>query len=52
MSVGNQCGLDPTADPVMVQHIMFFKNMAIVGGLFMLSAFGAGGWSVDAKRRA
>lgn len=40
------------ADQVMDQHIMFFKNLAIAGGLFMLSAFGAGAWSVDAKRGA
>jgi putative oxidoreductase len=30
--------------------MMFFKNVAIAGGLFMLTAFGAGAWSVDAKR--
>jgi putative oxidoreductase len=40
------------ADQVMVQQIMFFKNVAIAGGLFMLTAFGAGAWSVDAKRGA
>ena len=32
------------------QSLMFFKNMAIVGGLFAFAAFGGGGWSVDAKR--
>ena len=37
-------------DQSMVQHIMFFKNMAIAGGLLMLSAFGAGAWSIDARR--
>lgn len=40
------------ADQVMVQQIMFFKNVAIAGGLLMLTAFGAGAWSVDAKRGA
>lgn len=38
------------AEQVMVQQIMFFKNVAIAGGFFMLTAFGAGAWSVDAKR--
>jgi putative oxidoreductase len=38
------------ADQVMDQHIMFFKNLAIAGGLFMLTAFGAGAWSVDTRR--
>lgn len=37
-------------DHVMVQQIMFFKNVAIAGGLLMLSAFGAGLWSLDARR--
>ncbi|MEI6732629.1 MAG: DoxX family protein [Comamonadaceae bacterium] len=39
-------------DQAMVQQIMFFKNLAIAGGLLMLSAFGAGSWSLDAKRQA
>jgi putative oxidoreductase len=38
------------ADQVMVQQIMFFKNVAIAGGFLMLTAFGPGAWSVDAKR--
>ena len=33
------------------QSMMFFKNMAIVGGLFAFAAFGGGGWSVDGTRR-
>lgn len=33
------------------QSMMFFKNMAIVGGLFAFAAFGGGDWSVDGKRR-
>jgi putative oxidoreductase len=37
------------ADKVMVQQLMFFKNIAIVGGLLALVAFGAGKWSLDAR---
>jgi putative oxidoreductase len=36
-------------DQAMLQHIMFFKNMAITGGLLMMVAFGPGRWSFDAK---
>lgn len=36
-------------DQATVQHIMFFKNMAIAGGLIVLMAFGPGGWSLDSK---
>ncbi len=39
------------ADQVGIQHIQFFKNLALAGGLLMLSAFGAGSWSVDAQNR-
>lgn len=39
------------ADQVMVQQLMFFKNIAVVGGLLVLAAHGAGAWSVDAKRQ-
>lgn len=39
------------AEMQMVQQLMFFKNIAVVGGLLVLVAFGAGGWSVDAKRQ-
>jgi putative oxidoreductase len=30
---------------------MFFKNLAITGGLLAFAAFGAGAWSVDGTRR-
>ncbi len=36
----------------MVQQLMFFKNIAVVGGLLTLAAWGAGAWSVDARRGA
>ena len=40
------------AAQVMQQKQAFFKNFAIVGGLLVLAAFGAGAWSLDGKRRA
>ena len=38
------------ADQVMMQKLQFFKNLAIVGGLFGFAAFGGGRFSLDAKR--
>ena len=38
------------AEQAMMQQLMFFKNIAVVGGLLILAAHGAGAWSVDAKR--
>ena len=38
------------ADKQMLQQLMFFKNMAIIGGLLTIAAWGAGAWSVDARR--
>ena len=38
------------ADQAFVTQLLFFKNMAIVGGLLALVANGAGAWSVDARR--
>ena len=40
------------AEMQMVQQLMFFKNIAVVGGLLVLAAYGAGAWSLDAKRQA
>ena len=37
------------ADQQFVQQLMFFKNIAVVGGLLVLAAWGAGAWSVDAR---
>ena len=37
------------AEMVMSQQQAFFKNIAIVGGLLCIAAFGAGAWSLDAK---
>ena len=32
-----------------VMQTQFMKNVAIMGGLLMISAYGAGRWSVDGK---
>jgi len=40
------------AEQLMAQRQSFFKNMAITGGLLAFAAFGAGGWSLDGKRKA
>lgn len=40
------------ADQQMMQSLMFFKNMAVVGGLLTVAAWGAGAWSFDSKRSA
>ena len=39
------------ADQQMMQQIMFFKNIAVIGGLLTLAAWGAGAWSLDARRK-
>ena len=33
-----------------MQMIMFMKNFAMAGGLLYITAFGAGAWSLDARR--
>lgn len=39
------------AEMQMVQKLMFFKNIGVVGGLLVLAAHGAGAWSLDARRQ-
>lgn len=39
------------ADQQQIQQLMFMKNLAIVGGLLMITVLGAGGLSVDSRRR-
>lgn len=34
-----------------VTQLLFFKNIAVAGGLLALAANGAGGWSLDARRQ-
>jgi putative oxidoreductase len=38
------------ADQQMMQQLLFNKNVAIVGGLLVLAAAGAGAWGLDARR--
>ena len=38
------------ADQVMQQQQAFFKNIAVVGGLLTVVAWGAGAWSFDGNR--
>ena len=34
------------------EMLQFLKNMAILGGLLLVGAYGAGPWSLDVKRRS
>jgi putative oxidoreductase len=38
------------AEQVMVQQLMFMKNLSVAGGLFIVAALGAGPASFDARR--
>ena len=40
------------AEQVMAQQQSFFKNIAVVGGLLTVAAWGAGAWSVDGNQRS
>lgn len=40
------------ADQAFMQQLLFFKNVGVAGGLFVLAGLGAGGWSLDARREA
>jgi putative oxidoreductase len=39
------------AAQVMQQQQSFFKNIAVIGGLLTVAAWGAGAWSFDGNRR-
>lgn len=40
-------------DPMMyqIQFAMFLKNLSMLGGALLISQFGAGPWSLDARRK-
>jgi putative oxidoreductase len=38
------------ADQTFVVQLLFFKNIAVVGGLLAIATHGAGPWSIDARR--
>ena len=38
------------ADQAFMQQLLFFKNIAVVGGLLAMAANGAGAWSLDSRR--
>jgi len=40
-------------DPMMqqMQMVMFMKNLSMLGGALLISQFGAGPWSLDARRK-
>ena len=40
------------AEQAFMQHLLFMKNLSVVGGLLMVFGLGAGGASVDARRAA
>ena len=35
-----------------IQMVMFMKNVSILGGALLISQFGAGRWSLDARRQS
>lgn len=39
------------AEQVMMQQQAFFKNIAVVGGLLTIAAWGPGAWSVDGQSK-
>ena len=42
---------DAPAAQMVQQQQAFFKNIAVVGGLLTIAAWGAGAWSFDGRRR-
>lgn len=40
------------ADQQYMQQLLFYKNLAVAGGLMILAAWGAGAWSVEGRRES
>ncbi len=38
------------ADAVFIAQLLFFKNVAVMGGLLILASAGAGGFSIDGRK--
>ena len=38
------------AEAAMVTQLLFIKNIAVIGGLLTLAAWGPGAWSLDARK--
>jgi putative oxidoreductase len=34
-----------------MQFVMFMKNVSMMGGAFLITQFGSGPWSLDARRK-
>lgn len=45
----NYWGVAP--EQAFMQSLLFYKNIAVVGGLLTLAAWGPGAWSLDARRQ-
>ena len=37
------------ADQVFVASLLFYKNIAVIGGLLVVAAFGPGAWSIEGR---
>jgi putative oxidoreductase len=40
------------ADAVFIAQLLFFKNIAVMGGLLVLASAGAGSFSIDGRKEA
>lgn len=40
------------ADAAFIAQLLFFKNIAVMGGLLVLASTGAGGFSIDGRKAA
>ena len=40
------------ADAAFIAQLLFFKNIAVMGGLLVLASAGAGGFSIDGRKAA
>ena len=50
MRLGPAISVAAIVDQQLIPQLLFYKNIAVVGGLLTIAAWGAGAWSVDARR--